>query len=73
MAAPPPPPSPTHTQCDVEYLTAFGATFKLDVIEPDTDDVLPLAVIIHGGSFIGGDKNQNEVFAVDWASRGYRT
>jgi hypothetical protein len=53
-------------------LTAFGVTFKLDIIEPDTDDVLPLAVIIHGGGFIGGDKNSNENWAINWANRDYR-
>lgn len=34
--------------------------------------MLPLAVIIHGGGFIGGDKNANENWAIDWANRGYR-
>jgi acetyl esterase/lipase len=43
---------------DVTYLTADGHESKLDVIGPrDTGTPLPTLIYIHGGGWVGGDKD----------------
>jgi len=60
-------------QSGVQYTTAYGLPWVLDIVEPeDTGVMLPLAVIVHGGGFKGGARISNEVWAIDWANRGYR-
>jgi len=48
-------------QSGVQYTAAYGLPWVLDIVEPDTDVVLPLAVVVHGGGFKGGARISNEV------------
>ncbi len=61
---------------DVVYSTSNSTTLKLDVYEPQGDNEAqrPLIVLAHGGSFISGDKTNDNVvtqMATNFAKRGY--
>ena len=66
------------TTSNVTYSTSNGTTLKLDVYEPagDTAAQRPLIVLAHGGSFISGDKTNDNVvtqMCTNFAKRGYVT
>lgn len=61
---------------DVTYSTANSTTLKLDVYEPTGDNLTarPLIIMAHGGSFIGGNKTNDNVctqICNNFAKRGY--
>jgi len=61
---------------DIPFMTAYGQTYKLDMYG-DRNAVgkqQPLAIIVHGGGFQGGDKANNKVMykAKLFAERGFR-
>ena len=43
---------------DVEYANVDGESLKLDVSVPDGKGPFPVAILIHGGGWGGGDKSQ---------------
>ncbi len=43
-------------QTDVEYAKAGDVSLKLDVNVPDGDGPFPVAILIHGGGWVTGDK-----------------
>ena len=54
-------------------MRAFGQDFALDIYsDADADNDQPLALLIHGGGFQGGDKAQMAVDATRFAERGFR-
>lgn len=56
---------------DIEYPSRFGDN-RLDVFVPkDADGPLPTILWIHGGGFIGGDKDGIETWATMVAAKGY--
>lgn len=60
-------------ETDVVFMTAFGQDFALDIYSDTTVDAdQPLAVIVHGGSFVGGDKADRASEALLFAARGFR-
>ena len=63
---------------NITYSTANSTTLKLDVYEPtgDTAAQRPLIILAHGGSFISGDKTNDNVvtqLCTNFAKRGYVT
>ncbi len=63
---------------DVKYgenISVTGQTVELfvDVFEPEESDVnaRPLVLLLHGGSFVTGDKSSMHNICRDFASRGY--
>lgn len=63
-------PSPTHA--DVVYAIADGQKLRLDVYEPRKHSVpAPGIVLIHGGSFIEGDRSVLDDDAAELAHAGY--
>ena len=59
---------------DIPYIDDGNIYHTLDVYFPnDRDDVrsLPIIVDIHGGGWMYGDKNLNEYYCLELASRGY--
>lgn len=61
---------------DIIYSTANSTTLKLDVYEPTGDNqaTRPLIIMAHGGSFIGGNKTNDNVctqICNNFAKRGY--
>ncbi len=42
---------------DIEYASVEGESLKLDVSIPDGDGPFPVAILIHGGGWGGGDKS----------------
>jgi len=64
---------------DVTYMKAYGRNFTLnfftDTNRSVDDELLPLALVIHGGGFNSGSKNNCKIIedSLEVASRGYRT
>ncbi|MCE5341808.1 MAG: alpha/beta hydrolase [Planctomycetaceae bacterium] len=51
-------------QTDIEYGNAGGEKLLLDVYEPNGSGVFPAVIVVHGGAWIGGDKQGDEkIFA----------
>ncbi len=64
------PPSPTYA--DVVYAVVDGQKLRLDVYEPRKHNVLmPGIVLIHGGSFIEGDRSVMDDDAAELAHAGF--
>ncbi|MBX3119521.1 MAG: alpha/beta hydrolase [Fimbriimonadaceae bacterium] len=42
---------------DQVYAEPLGTPLRFDLIRPDSDELLPLAILIHGGGWISGDKS----------------
>ena len=57
---------------DIPYMRAFGQSYNLDLAGPAGDALLPLAVLVHGGSFTGGTRCAMNNLASDYAERGFR-
>ncbi|GAB2508074.1 Para-nitrobenzyl esterase [Corynebacterium atrinae] len=51
-----PAPQPTYSWTD--KIIGDEDCLKLDIVRPDTDDVLPVVVYLHGGSFIMGSSHE---------------
>jgi len=65
------------SELEITYMQAYGKDFKLNFFTDTSrgpDELLPLAVIIHGGGFNSGSKNNCKQFeaARVFAARGYR-
>ena len=45
-------------QTDIVFTTAGGETLKLDVHVPDGPGPFPTAILVHGGGWVGGHKQQ---------------
>jgi acetyl esterase len=45
-------------QTDIVFATAGGETLKLDVHVPDGPGPFPTAILVHGGGWVGGHKQQ---------------
>jgi len=64
---------------NIPYMKAYGRDFKLnfftDTRFPVEEEELPLALVIHGGGFNSGSKNNCKIIedSLEFASRGYRT
>ena len=43
---------------DIEYANAGGVRLTLDAHVPDGDGPFPAAILVHGGGWVGGDKQQ---------------
>lgn len=68
------PPENVVKNTDIPYIDDGNIYHLLDVYYPsDRDDVrsLPIIVDIHGGGWMYGDKNLNEYYCLELASRGY--
>lgn len=64
------------TTSDVTYSTANSTTLKMDIYQPtgDVQSTRPLIIMAHGGSFIGGNKTNDNVctqICTNFAKRGY--
>lgn len=77
-AAPDPEPAAVTTWHDLEYTTPSepdAATSRLDLYQRAGADPQPLVLLIHGGSWVGGDKANFADAAPDfipwWIARGY--
>ena len=46
---------------DIEYATADGETLRLDASIPDGEGPFPIAILIHGGGWGGGDRAEVHV------------
>ena len=46
---------------DIEYANVDGESLKLDASVPDGDGPFPVAILIHGGGWGGGDKAREHV------------
>jgi alpha-L-fucosidase 2 len=65
---------------DIEYANVDGESLKLDASVPDGDGPFPVAILIHGGGWGGGDKAREHVPPVSpwindditWFSINYR-
>jgi pectin methylesterase-like acyl-CoA thioesterase len=45
---------------DIEYGRAGGVSLRLDVNSPDGDGPFPIAILVHGGGWSGGDKSGSD-------------
>ena len=59
-------------EADVIFMTAFGRTLRWTSTPIPASRTLPLALIIHGGGFVGGDKADRAREAIKFAERGFR-
>ncbi len=48
-----------------------GTPLRFDLIRPESDDLLPLVVLIHGGGWISGDKSDMREVAISLAEKGF--
>ena len=53
--------------------SGFPIDLRMDIYEPAGDTLAqrPLIVVVHGGSYISGDRKQVRPICLDYASRGY--
>lgn len=65
------PPETVKAELDLTYGTTAEQELKLDVYRPKTDAVLPACVLVHGGGWVGGDKERFRPLAIALAERGY--
>ncbi len=56
---------------DQAYSEEAGVSLRYDLFRPDTQDVLPLVVCIHGGGWISGCKEDARDFAIGLAKQGF--
>ncbi len=60
-----------YVERDVVYRTVDGHDLALDVYRPDDTEIYPAVLQIHGGGWVGGNKEQEEAGARDLASNGF--
>lgn len=56
---------------DLPYRGDGNARHTLDLIRPDTDELLPVVIEIHGGGYIGCEKDINRLHARWYAQHGF--
>lgn len=56
---------------DQTYAVADGVDLRFDLFRPDSDDVLPLVVVLHGGGWISGSKEDSRDLAISLAHQGF--
>src|SRR5579871_6755464 len=54
---------------DIEYARASGESLKLDASIPDGPGPFPAAILVHGGGWVAGDKEQYIIYIFDPLSR----
>ena len=60
------------TAYDVDYASSGDATLKLDIVQPAAGaGPFPAVLVIHGGAWREGSKDENRKLLVDFARRGY--
>lgn len=58
----------------IEYGNVGGRSLKLDLFQPEKKGKpVPAILFIHGGAWVGGNREQLRLYAVDFARRGYVT
>jgi acetyl esterase/lipase len=71
-AAPPTPPANVDFQPDVTYATVDGEELKLNLARPkDATGQLPCVLVIHGGAWRAGNRNQHNDLTWNFANRGF--
>lgn len=56
---------------DQSYRDADGVDLRFDLFRPDTEDILPLIVCLHGGGWISGCKEDAREIALSLAHHGF--
>jgi acetyl esterase/lipase len=56
---------------DQTYAVADGVDLRFDLFRPDSDDILPLVVVLHGGGWISGSKEDSRDLAISLAHQGF--
>ncbi len=56
---------------DVTYLTADGVDLKLDIYKRKAKGKVPTVIFIHGGGWVGGDKDAHNLSILPYLSKGY--
>lgn len=64
-------PATLKAEFDVAYGTTPEQELKLDIYRPKSDAVLPACVLVHGGGWIGGDKERFRALGFALADKGY--
>ena len=59
------------TLTDITYCTTDNSAQKMDVYFPDSGELWPALVYVHGGSWMHGDKSEALMFASGMTSQGY--
>jgi acetyl esterase/lipase len=68
---PPKAPAKVTTADDLVYTKAGDVELKLDLARPEGDGPFPAVLVIHGGGWAGGNKDQNRGALAEFARRGY--
>lgn len=71
VSAPAEPPATLKAEFDLVYGKTPEQELKLDVYRPKNDTVLPACVLVHGGGWIGGDKERFRALGFALAEKGY--
>jgi len=64
-------PATLKTEFDLVYGKTPEQELKLDIYRPKSDAVLPACVLVHGGGWIGGDKERFRALGFVLAEKGY--
>jgi acetyl esterase/lipase len=71
-AAPPTPPQSIDFQPDITYATVAGEELKLNLSKPkDAKGPLPCVLVIHGGAWRAGNRNDHNDITWKFANRGF--
>lgn len=71
VSAPAEPPATLKAEFDLVYGKTPEQELKLDVYRPKNETVLPACVLVHGGGWIGGDKERFHALGFALAEKGY--
>lgn len=71
VSAPAKPPATLKAEFDLMYGKTPEQELKLDIYRPKSDSVLPACVLVHGGGWIGGDKERFRALGFALAEKGY--
>lgn len=71
VSAPAEPPATLKAEFDLVYGKTPEQELKLDVYRPKNETVLPACVLVHGGGWIGGDKERFRALGFALAEKGY--
>lgn len=70
-AAPAAPPATITAEFDLIYGKTPEQELKLDIYRPKGDAILPACVLVHGGGWVGGDKERFRALGFALAEKGY--
>lgn len=56
---------------DQTFAEIDGVELRFDLFRPNTDEVVPLVVMLHGGGWISGSKEDLREIAIDLAAKGF--